>query len=220
MQLSPRHSLDADLQKIVGVQESCSVPLDATTRLVLQRKVGVDAGACEPPQEASSHTRDAYFGNPEFADYPVVNVNRYQANAFCTWVGARLPTEAEWEKAARGTDGRIYPWGDQAPTQELANFDRNVGDTTPVGSYPAGASPYGVMDMAGSVWEWVDDWYDSDYYSQSPSENPQGLVTGEYSVLRGGSWYGYDYNVRSALRNYRGPDYWDSLVGVRCVRSQ
>ena len=164
--------------------------------------------------------RDAYFGNLEFADYPVVNVTWYQADAFCTWIGARLPTEAEWENAARGMDGRIYPWGDQVPTQELANFAENVGDTTPVGSYLAGASPYGVMDMAGNVWEWMNDWYDSDYYSQSSSENPQGPATGEYRVLRGGSWYGYDYNVRSALRNYRGPDYWDSLVGFRCARSQ
>ncbi|MFM7582118.1 MAG: formylglycine-generating enzyme family protein [Caldilinea sp.] len=179
----------------------------------------VDAGACEPPQEAGSYTRDAYFGNPEFADYPVIQVTWHQANAFCTWVGARLPTEAEWEKAARGTDGRIYPWGDQPPTQELANFDRNVGDTAPVGSYPAGASPYGVMDMAGNVWEWVSDWYDSDYYSQSPSENPQGPAAGRSRVLRGGSWGSYGDFVRSANRYDDSPDYWYISLGFRCVRS-
>ena len=182
-------------------------------------KACVDAGGCEPPQEASSYTRAVYFGNPEFADYPMIKVNWHQASAFCAWEGKRLPTEAEWEKAARGTDGRIYPWGDQAPTQELANFDGNVGDTTPVGSYPAGASPYGVMDMAGNVWEWVNDWYDGSYYSQSPSENPQGPASGEYRVLRGGSWGDYGISVRSAIRYYNGPGIWYYSVGFRCVRS-
>ena len=182
-------------------------------------KACVDAGGCEPPQEASSYTRAVYFGNPEFADYPVIQVNWHQASAFCAWEGKRLPTEAEWEKAARGTDGRIYPWGDQAPTQELANFDGNVGDTTPVGSYPAGASPYGVMDMAGNVWEWVNDWYDGSYYSQSPSENPQGPASGEYRVLRGGSWDSYVFSVRSASRLFNGPGIWYYSFGFRCVRS-
>ena len=182
-------------------------------------KTCVDADACEPPQAANSFTRAVYFGNPEFADYPVIQVTWFQASAFCAWEGKRLPTEAEWEKAARGTDGRIYPWGDQAPTQELANFDGNVGDTTPVGSYPAGASPYGVMDMAGNVWEWVNDWYENSYYSQSPSDNPQGPASGESRVLRGGSWNDIDDDVHSASRSFNLPANWNLYGGFRCVRS-
>ena len=85
----------------------------------------------------------------------MVNVSWEDAQAFCQWAGVRLPSEAEWEKAARGTDGRIYPWGDQSPTKELCNFGGNIGDTTPVDRYPGGASPFGVLDMSGNVWEWT-----------------------------------------------------------------
>ena len=152
----------------------------------------VDAGGCTAPHDPSSATRTSYYGNPDYAGYPVINVDWGQAETFCAWEGKRLPTEAEWEKAARGTDGRIYPWGNQNPTCDLANGvvqgKRCVGDTSPVGSYAAGASPYGVMDMAGNVWEWVNDWYDENYYSHSPASNPPGPATGDTRVLRGGSW--------------------------------
>ena len=132
-------------------------------------KACVDAGQCSAPGSSDSSSRPSYFGNAAFNDYPVIHVVWDQAHSFCTWAGKRLPTEAEWEKAARGSsDTRMYPWGNAAPNSTLLNYDWNVGDTTQVGAYPAGASPYGVMDMVGNAWEWVNDWYGCLLYT-SPS---------------------------------------------------
>ncbi|MFM7173994.1 MAG: formylglycine-generating enzyme family protein, partial [Caldilinea sp.] len=186
-------------------------------------KACVDAGGCTAPGSVASWTRSPYYGTSTYADYPVVNVTWHQASAYCAWAGKRLPTEAEWEKAARGSsDTRKYPWGNSAPDCTKTNYRSCVGDTSRVGSYPSGASPYGVMDMGGNVWEWVNDWYSSTYYSVSPSNNPQGPATGEYGtrVLRGGSWVNYDSVVRSANRDYNFPVNWNYSTGFRCVRSQ
>ena len=140
--------------------------------------------------------------------HPVVNVSWEDAAAFCAWATrstgrqVKLPTEAQWEKAARGADGRKYPWGNEAPDKTRCNFNGEVGGTTPVGKYsPKGDSPYGAADMAGNVWEWVADWYDRSYYAKSPASNPQGPASGSGRVVRGGSWY-FDHGyARAAYRN-------------------
>jgi eukaryotic-like serine/threonine-protein kinase len=186
-------------------------------------KACVDAGGCTAPQNVDSRTRTPYYSNATYANYPVINVDWHQANAFCAWADKRLPTEAEWEKAARGpSDTRKYPWGNAALTCSLANYGGTngcEGDTSEVGNYAAGASPYGVMDMAGNVWEWVNDWYDANYYSVSPDSNPQGPATGTNRALRGGSWFSNVNRVRSAYRNLSLPVNWADHVGFRCVRS-
>jgi formylglycine-generating enzyme required for sulfatase activity len=141
------------------------------------------------------HPRGKGSGVEGKADHPVTQVSWADAAAFCGWAGkaagvaVHLPSEAQWEKAARGTDGRLYPWGDEMPDAAHCNFNRNIGDTTPAGKYsPLGDSPYGCADMAGNVWEWVNDWYDEGYYRVSPQQNPEGPATGQYRTLRGGSW--------------------------------
>jgi formylglycine-generating enzyme required for sulfatase activity len=152
-----------------------------------------------------------------YGDHPVVEVSWYGARAYCQWTGKRLPAEAEWEKAARGTYGRTYPWGEGIDCDH-AQYGECGGRTVPVGSKPWGASPYGVLDMAGNVWEWVADWYDSDYYSQSPDRNPPGPDSGQYRVLRGGSWGSIPYDVRGGSRFGSNPDDSGYHRGFRCAR--
>ncbi len=127
----------------------------------------VSAGVCTPPSETRSYKRNAYYGSDEFSAFPVIYVSWQQSQDYCAWAGRRLPTEAEWEYAARGDDRRLYPWGKTRPTLEMANYAFNNKDTTQVGAYPAGASPFGLLDMAGNVAEWVSDWYIESYYTRS-----------------------------------------------------
>ena len=172
----------------------------------------VQAGACTEP----AHSRR--YGSVEYRKHPVMGVSWVQAVEYCTWAGRRLPTEAEWEKAARGTDGSLYPWGSDAPDPSRLNFNHLVEDTTQVGNYPAGASPYGALDMAGNVWEWVADGYDEDYYTKSPYENPLGGTSVNQRVLRGGSWSTQADNVRVSNRFWAFPGRNDT-DGFRCARS-
>ena len=161
-----------------------------------------------------------YVVESAFEDHPVIEVTWYGAQAYCEWAGVRLPTEAEWEKAARGIDGRLYPWGNDAPDCSKAQYAGCSGMTVPVGSKPAGASPYGVLDMAGNVWEWVADWYDATYYDCSPARNPQGVKAGERKVFRGGSWGYLPKFIRTTDRARNRPAYAGFNVGFRCGASK
>jgi len=173
----------------------------------------VKAGACQPPWTSSSNPS----GDPRFDNYPVAGMTWQRARAYCAWAGRRLPTKAEWENAARGTDGRVYPWGNTPPDSQRLNYNANLGSTTAAGSYPAGASPYGALDMAGNLWEWVADWYHADYYASSPATNPPGPAPQAYHSCRGGSWNSTAPFVRAAYRGNDDPGKCDGLTGIRCA---
>jgi len=194
----------------------------------------VDAGVCQPPYNTSSSTRSNYYGNSEFDNYPVIYVDWNMANTYCVWRDARLPTESEWEKSARGTDGRYFPWNtwessfwmlvsNNHSQCDKANYRGCLDDTTKVGSYEDGKSPYGVYDMAGNVQEWVNDWYDRNYYQNSPLMNPLGPDYGTERVMRGGSWAyaGYANSAASSYRDKDDPTRMETYgrVGFRCART-
>ncbi|MBI4000473.1 MAG: SUMF1/EgtB/PvdO family nonheme iron enzyme [Nitrospira defluvii] len=176
----------------------------------------VDGGGCLPPK-----VREA-FDDPQLVQHPVTNVTWTQALAYCQWGGKRLPTEAEWEKAARGIDGRRYPWGNsdmviQKSRLKMSDGKAGANGVDPVGMTSTATSPYGVSDMIGVVSEWVKDWYAEDFYRTSPSRDPQGPLRGTFRVLRGGSWMERPLELRSGYRAWDEMTYWGPTLGFRCA---
>jgi formylglycine-generating enzyme required for sulfatase activity len=202
--------------------------IDQTQVTNTQYRRCVEAGLCQAPTTCD-------WGEPTYADvskadHPVVCVDWYSAAAYCEWAGVRLPTEAEWEYAARGPDERRFPWGDEFDGTRLnfcdvkcslesrtTRYDDGYALTAPVGSYLDGASWCRALDMAGNVWEWVADWYDKDYYDYSPSKNPEGPSSGLERVLRGGTWHSPQRFVHTASREHYEPDTRTSESGFRCA---
>src|SRR5215213_575053 len=181
-------------------------------------KACVEAGVCQPVRNKSSAIRSRYYDDSDFDTFPVIFVDWNRAQTYCEWRDARLPTEAEWEKAARGGTNVTYPWGD-TPDCNLANYGNCLGDTSSATIYDLGQSRYGNYNMAGNVSEWVSDWYADDYYRSSPSlENPQGPDTGKEKVLRGGSWKDDYAGMRSVNREAENPAYSSNAIGFRCAR--
>jgi eukaryotic-like serine/threonine-protein kinase len=176
-------------------------------------KLCIQAGKCR-------HTAgyDTFLDDPAHADYPVHYINWYDATTYCQWAGRRLPTEAEWEKAARGVGALRYPWGNTEPDDSLLNFNGKYGQPVSSYSYWAGMSPYGLLNMAGNVQQWVADWYSPDYYAQSPHDNPTGPATGDLRVLRGGGFWDTSKEVTTFFRFRHEPDSAGAHRGIRCVQ--
>jgi formylglycine-generating enzyme required for sulfatase activity len=222
----PKWFGDEQPQHIVGLD---AFWIDRTEVTNAQYQLCVDAKACAAHVQSRSSSHRSYYDNPAYADYPVIWVNWKAASDYCAWGGGRLPTEAEWEYAARGPEGRQYPWGDLLDGKKLNACDMNCpyhlwsndeyddgyGDTAPVGSYPEGASWCGALDMAGNVAEWVVDWYGP--YSADKQECPTGPDSGSGRIFRGGSWHSPPIFARSASREQHPAIAPNEHIGLRCV---
>lgn len=175
----------------------------------------VESGVCSPPK-----VRQA-FEDSQFAQHPVTNITWNQARSYCQWRGRRLPTEAEWEKAARGTDGRRHPWGngEESINRKIKEQEMRSGGkgTFAVGSVQEDVSPYGVSDVAGNAWEWVKDWYAQDYYVLGPSRDPQGPLRGSFRVFRSGDWSQPPPEMHLSYRGWDEMTYWGPTLGFRCA---
>jgi len=172
------------------------------------------AEGCTGPKDEQARM---FLDDPLYSNRPVTGVNWAQAEAYCEWVGGSLPTEAQWEKAARGPEGNTYPWGNSDPTCDLLNFNNCIGRTTNSNAYPAGMSLYGALDMAGNVFEWVSDWYDPAYYEAAPTDDPTGPETGETRSVRGSSFESPSESIAVSTRSNRAPDEYANDLGFRCV---
>ena len=185
----------------------------------------VSAGACQERSYSpylwgvNLPNGTPYYGEVAYADYPAIVLDGDEAQAYCTWAGRRLPSEAEWEKAARGADGRLYPWGANMDCMH-ANYLECVKMPAAADSYASGGSPYGALNMSGNLWEWTADWYAAGYYLQAPAENPPGPAAGEFRSLRGGGWRSLAAQLRVTNRSSGKPLHaTDGEIGLRCAWS-